>query len=72
MFIRVKFIQKQHKYPNKKTVNFVHGRGHYIMNYKITVKYNVLKEISFPECLTSNMQVLCPCYVRRHMRVMLH
>ena len=39
MFIWVKFIQKQQKYPKKEDCEFCAWASHFIMNYKITVKY---------------------------------
>ena len=49
MFIWVKFIQKQQKYPKKKTVNFVRGCRTLLFNYKITVKYMFWRENPFQD-----------------------
>ena len=51
----------------KEDCEFCTWATYFIMNYKITVKFigNILSRMP-------NMQVLCPCYVRRHKKVMLY
>ena len=49
MFIWVKFIQKQQKYPKKEDYEFCAWASHFIMNYKITVKYMFLREYPFQD-----------------------
>ena len=94
---------------SKKETEFCAWASHFIMNYKITVKYMHITvkymhitmfdiliwiEILYKYRLSKeynrifsinntqscelntfrmpNMQVMCPCYVRRHIKVMLH
>ena len=47
-FIWVKFnIQKQQKYPKKEDCEFRAWVSHFIMNYKITVKYMFWRKYPF-------------------------
>ena len=49
-FIWVKFIQKQQKYPQKKIYCELYAwASHFIMNYKITVKYMFWRKYPFQD-----------------------
>ena len=58
-FIWVKFIQKQQKYPKKKT-EFYTWASYFIMNYKLTVKYMFWRKYHFQDALhASIVSLLC-------------
>ena len=68
-FIWVTLIQKQQKYKYKETLNFGLGR-------RILLWYEIQRLDTSSEGLIfsrmHNMQVLCPYYVKDHMKAMLH